>query len=167
AASGHPCGRSAPRAERRRSGRPASGFPDAGTESRGQYGRIEGFRDRNDQRRGRAEVADRADARADPEPGMSGPSAAATGSAPGEPGAAGVGQIFVVAAPSGAGKSILVRALLQRDPSIRLSVSFTTRAPRPGETHGREYTFVSPEEFAARKAGGEFLEAAEVHGNWY
>jgi guanylate kinase len=98
---------------------------------------------------------------------MSGPTAAVTGSGPGEPAAAGGGQILLVAAPSGAGKSSLVRALLQRDPSIRLSVSFTTRAPRPGETHGREYYFVSPEEFAARKARGEFLEAAEVHGNWY
>lgn len=98
---------------------------------------------------------------------MSGPTAAVTGSGPGEPGPAGGGQIFVVAAPSGAGKSSLVRALLQRDPSIRLSVSFTTRAPRSGETHGREYYFVSPEEFAAGKARGEFLEAAEVHGNWY
>jgi guanylate kinase len=75
--------------------------------------------------------------------------------------------MFVVAAPSGAGKSSLVNALLKQDGSIRLSVSFTTRAPRPGETPGREYHFVSREEFAARKAGGEFLESAEVHGNWY
>jgi len=75
--------------------------------------------------------------------------------------------VFVVAAPSGAGKSSLVNALLKQDTSIRLSVSFTTRAPRPGETHGREYHFVSREEFAARKAGGEFLETAEVHGQWY
>jgi guanylate kinase len=77
------------------------------------------------------------------------------------------GQVFVVAAPSGAGKSSLVNALLKQDASIRLSVSFTTRAPRPGETHGREYHFVSREEFDACKARGEFLEAAEVHGNWY
>jgi guanylate kinase len=77
------------------------------------------------------------------------------------------GHVFVVAAPSGAGKSSLVNALLKQDGSIRLSVSFTTRAPRPGETHGREYHFVSQEDFAARKAGGEFLETAEVHGNWY
>lgn len=75
--------------------------------------------------------------------------------------------MFVVAAPSGAGKSSLVNALLKQDESIRLSVSFTTRAPRPGETHGREYHFVSREEFAAREAGGEFLETAEVHGNRY
>jgi guanylate kinase len=75
--------------------------------------------------------------------------------------------VFVVAAPSGAGKSSLVNALLKQDGSIRLSVSFTTRAPRPGEAHGREYHFVSREDFAARKARGEFLETAEVHGNWY
>jgi guanylate kinase len=77
------------------------------------------------------------------------------------------GQVFVVAAPSGAGKSSLVNALLKQDGSIRLSVSFTTRVPRPGESHGREYHFVSREEFAACKARGEFLETAEVHGNWY
>jgi guanylate kinase len=82
-------------------------------------------------------------------------------------GGGGAGHVFVVAAPSGAGKSSLVNALLKQDESIRLSVSFTTRAPRPGETHGREYHFVSREEFAAREAGGEFLETAEVHGNRY
>lgn len=75
--------------------------------------------------------------------------------------------MFVVAAPSGAGKSSLVNALLRQDGSIRLSVSFTTRIPRPGEAHGREYHFVSPEEFDACKARGEFLEWAEVHGNSY
>jgi guanylate kinase len=79
----------------------------------------------------------------------------------------GAGLVFVIAAPSGAGKSSLVNALLKQDELIRLSVSFTTRAPRPGETHGREYHFVSREEFAAREAGGEFLETAEVHGNRY
>ena len=83
---------------------------------------------------------------------MSGPTAVSTGSAPGEAGATGGGHIFLIAAPSGAGKSSLVNALLQQDRSIRLSVSFTTRAPRPGEAHGREYHFVSLEEFAARKA---------------
>jgi guanylate kinase len=82
-------------------------------------------------------------------------------------GESGAGHVLVVAAPSGAGKSSLVNALLKQDESIRLSVSFTTRAPRPGETHGREYHFVSREEFAAREAGGEFLETAEVHGNRY
>jgi guanylate kinase len=77
------------------------------------------------------------------------------------------GNFFIVAAPSGAGKSTLVNALLAADPGISLSVSFTTREPRPGEVDGREYHFVSPEEFRARRRQGEFLENAEVHGNYY
>jgi guanylate kinase len=77
------------------------------------------------------------------------------------------GNIFMVVAPSGAGKSTLVNALLARDPAIQLSVSYTTRPPRPGEQDGREYHFVSVEEFKARRARGEFLESAEVHGNFY
>jgi len=97
---------------------------------------------------------------------MSRPTAAAPGSDP-APGDARAGSILLVAAPSGAGKSSLVNALLAQDGSIRLSVSFTTRAPRPGETHGREYHFFSAEDFAARQARDEFLEAAQVHGNWY
>jgi guanylate kinase len=72
-----------------------------------------------------------------------------------------------VVAPSGAGKSTLVNALLERDSAITLSVSFTTRPPRPGEQDGREYHFVSVEDFKARRARGEFLESAEVHGNHY
>lgn len=77
------------------------------------------------------------------------------------------GSLFMVAAPSGAGKSTLVNALLAEDPSIVLSISFTTRAPRPGETNGREYHFVTPEDFIRRRDAGEFLEWAEVHGNFY
>jgi guanylate kinase len=77
------------------------------------------------------------------------------------------GNIFMVVAPSGAGKSTLVNALLAKDPAIQLSVSYTTRPPRPGEQDGREYHFVSVEEFKARRARGEFLESAEVHGNFY
>ncbi|MGI4813404.1 MAG: guanylate kinase [Janthinobacterium lividum] len=77
------------------------------------------------------------------------------------------GNLFMVVAPSGAGKSTLVNALLDEDDSIRLSVSFTTRAPRPGEVEGREYHFLEPEEFLERRAAGEFLESAEVHGNYY
>jgi guanylate kinase len=97
---------------------------------------------------------------------MSAPTAATPESGPGasQPGA---GHVFVVAAPSGAGKSSLVHALLKQDGAIRLSVSFTTRTPRPGEADGREYHFVGREEFDARNARGEFLETAEVHGNWY
>lgn len=77
------------------------------------------------------------------------------------------GNIFLVVAPSGAGKSTLVNALLAKNPAIQLSVSYTTRPPRPGETDGREYHFVSVEDFKARRARGEFLESAEVHGNFY
>ncbi|HUN93399.1 MAG TPA: guanylate kinase [Burkholderiaceae bacterium] len=77
------------------------------------------------------------------------------------------GNIFMVVAPSGAGKSTLVNAVLARDPKIVLSISFTTRAPRPGESNGREYHFVSVEEFHERRLRGEFLESAEVHGNYY
>jgi guanylate kinase len=76
-------------------------------------------------------------------------------------------HVFMVVAPSGAGKSSLVNELLLREPGIRLSVSYTTRAPRPGETDGREYHFVAVDEFQRRKSQGEFLESAEVHGNFY
>jgi guanylate kinase len=77
------------------------------------------------------------------------------------------GNLFMVVAPSGAGKSTLVNALLSRDVNIQLSVSYTTRAPRVGEQSGREYYFVSLEEFERRRAAGEFIESAEVHGNYY
>jgi guanylate kinase len=77
------------------------------------------------------------------------------------------GNLFIVAAPSGAGKTTLVRLLLEREPAIRLSISFTTRAPRPGEADGREYHFVTVDAFRGMIARGEFLEWAEVHGNFY
>jgi guanylate kinase len=77
------------------------------------------------------------------------------------------GSLFMVSAPSGAGKSTLVNALLKLEPQIKLSISFTTRAPRPGEQNGREYHFITPDDFLARKNQGEFLEFAEVHGNYY
>ena len=81
------------------------------------------------------------------------------------PGASGV--LFVVAAPSGGGKSSMVNAVLEREPGIRLSVSYTTRPPRPGESEGQHYHFVDEPKFSALKAAGEFLEHAYVHGNWY
>jgi len=81
------------------------------------------------------------------------------------PGAAGC--LFVVAAPSGGGKSSMVNALLEREPGIRLSVSYTTRPPRPGESEGHHYHFVDVPTFLALKERGEFLENAFVHGNWY
>jgi guanylate kinase len=78
-----------------------------------------------------------------------------------------VGNLFVIAAPSGGGKTSLTRALLERERGIRLSVSYTTRPPRPGEQNGVDYHFVSADRFAALKDGNEFLEHAKVHGNWY
>ena len=77
------------------------------------------------------------------------------------------GCLFVLAAPSGGGKTSLVRELLIREPGIRLSVSYTTRAPRPGEQDGVHYHFVDEATFMSLKAQGEFLEHAHVHGNWY
>jgi guanylate kinase len=77
------------------------------------------------------------------------------------------GLLFVITAPSGAGKSSLIDALLKDDPRLRLSVSYTTRAPRPGEVNGREYHFVDDPTFIAMLNRGEFLESAEVHGNRY
>ena len=77
------------------------------------------------------------------------------------------GSIFIICAPSGAGKTSLVCELLRRDQSARLSVSHTTRAPRPGEQDGRDYHFVSRPAFEAMIKRGEFLESAEVHGNLY
>jgi guanylate kinase len=77
------------------------------------------------------------------------------------------GSLFVVVAPSGAGKTTLVDALLAREPNIHLSISYTTRAPRPGEQDGREYHFVERARFERMIADGEFLEHADVYGNYY
>jgi guanylate kinase len=77
------------------------------------------------------------------------------------------GSLFVVVAPSGAGKTSLVNELLRRDGRIRLSISYTTRAPREGEAHGREYHFVDRARFEAMIASGDFLEHANVYGNYY
>ncbi|WP_042429489.1 guanylate kinase [Comamonas granuli] len=77
------------------------------------------------------------------------------------------GNLFVVAAPSGAGKSSLVKALMELDSQVFASVSHTTRAPRGQEKHGREYYFASDAEFDAMVAGGAFVEWAHVHGRRY
>lgn len=77
------------------------------------------------------------------------------------------GCLFVIAAPSGGGKTSLVKALLEREPGMRLSVSYTTRSPRPGERDGVDYHFVDEAKFMELKAAGQFLEHAHVHGNWY
>jgi guanylate kinase len=77
------------------------------------------------------------------------------------------GRLFVITAPSGAGKTSLTRALLAEEPGLKLSTSYTTRAPRPGEQNGREYHFVDEPTFLAMRDRGEFLENALVHGNRY
>ena len=77
------------------------------------------------------------------------------------------GNLFVIVAPSGAGKTSLVNELLQREPNIRLSISFTTRQPREGELQGREYHFVTRAAFEKMIASGDFLEHANVFGNYY
>jgi guanylate kinase len=77
------------------------------------------------------------------------------------------GKLFVITAPSGAGKTSLTRALLAGEPQLKLSTSYTTRAPRPGEQNGREYHFVDEPTFIAMRDRGEFLENALVHGNRY
>lgn len=79
----------------------------------------------------------------------------------------GRGNVFVVCAPSGAGKTSLVAELLRREAQVQLSVSFTTRPARPGERDGIDYRFVSRGEFEAMIGRAEFLESAEVHGNLY
>lgn len=77
------------------------------------------------------------------------------------------GALFIVSAPSGAGKSSLVAALLAAESSVRLSVSYTTRPPRAGEVDGRDYHFVERDEFQRMRSRGDFLESAEVYGNLY
>ncbi len=77
------------------------------------------------------------------------------------------GNLFIVSAPSGAGKTSLVKALLASNPGIELSISYTTRPARPGEVDGRDYHFVSRDTFLEMAKRGDFLESAEVYGNLY
>lgn len=77
------------------------------------------------------------------------------------------GNLFIVSAPSGAGKTSLVAALLNSNKHIALSISYTTRAPRPGEVDGKNYHFVSRDTFLDMAKRGDFLESAEVYGNFY
>ncbi len=77
------------------------------------------------------------------------------------------GNFFIISAPSGAGKSTLTAKLLEQDRHINLSVSYTTRPPRPGEVDGRDYHFIDKVRFMGMLERGEFLESAEVHGNHY
>ena len=76
-------------------------------------------------------------------------------------------KVFVVTGPSGVGKGTLIRGLLERAPGLELSVSATTRPPRPGEESGTDYHFMTAEEFEARVASGDFVEHAEYSGNRY
>ncbi|MFM6978636.1 MAG: GTPase, partial [Methylophilaceae bacterium] len=77
------------------------------------------------------------------------------------------GNLFIITAPSGAGKTSLVHALLEQDRQVRLSISHTTRAPRPGETNGKEYFFVDEATFLKKLDEQDFLESALVHGARY
>ena len=77
------------------------------------------------------------------------------------------GLLFIVSSPSGGGKTSLVKALLEAEPVMKLSVSYTTRAPRPGEVDGRDYHFVTVPEFERMLEAGEFLESAIIYGNHY
>jgi guanylate kinase len=78
-----------------------------------------------------------------------------------------VGKVFVITGPSGVGKGTLIEQLLERIPELELSISATTREPRPGEVDGRDYHFLSPEEFRRRLEAGDFLEHASYSGNYY
>ena len=77
------------------------------------------------------------------------------------------GVLFVISAPSGAGKTTLCKEIIDIFPGLRHSISYTTRTPRPGEVHGRDYFFVGQDEFSRMVGAGEFAEWAEVHGNHY
>ncbi|MGI6553266.1 MAG: guanylate kinase [Clostridia bacterium] len=79
----------------------------------------------------------------------------------------GTGLLLVLSGPSGAGKGTLCRALMKEMPQLSYSISATTRPPRPGETHGKDYYFVSRQSFQEMLAAGEFLEWAEVYNNYY
>ena len=76
-------------------------------------------------------------------------------------------QLFVISAPSGAGKTTLVKSLISRNSKIKYSISYTTRAPRKNEVHGRDYFFITNEEFNRLKSNNEFIEYAKVFGNYY
>jgi guanylate kinase len=77
------------------------------------------------------------------------------------------GKLFVITAPSGAGKTSLIEAVMRDDPSLKISVSYTTRPPRTGENNAVDYHFVDEPTFRRMRERGEFLESAEVHGNHY
>src|SRR5690606_27314521 len=147
------CRRGAARARPARAGRPPAGFPDAGAQSGGQYPVVQVRRRPDHCRCRRDEGAHRADARADPEHRIAARRM--------------TGTLYIVSAPSGAGKTTLVDALVRTMPDLRVSVSHTTRPQRPGEVDGVHYHFVDTETFERMVAAGEFLEHARVFGNLY
>jgi guanylate kinase len=77
------------------------------------------------------------------------------------------GLLIVIAAPSGSGKTTIAKAIMQRHPEMLFSVSATTRSMRPGEVHGKDYFFLTPEEFRSRIAAGDLVEYEEIYGNFY
>lgn len=79
----------------------------------------------------------------------------------------GTGRIFILTGPSGVGKTTVARALLERVANLVRLVTYTTRAPRPGEVNGRDYHFITEEEFARKREAGEFFEWAQVYNEWY
>ncbi len=78
-----------------------------------------------------------------------------------------LGQLFIISAPSGVGKSTIIRRILEESPKLKFSVSCTTRPPRPEEVPGKDYIFLEKDEFIKGVGSGRFLEWAEVHGNYY
>ncbi|MEO8512781.1 MAG: guanylate kinase [Ignavibacteria bacterium] len=76
-------------------------------------------------------------------------------------------MLFVICAPSGAGKTTIIRELFKKIPELTFSISATTREKRPGETNGKDYYFISLDDFNSKKADNEFVETEEVHGNYY
>src|SRR5690606_6045787 len=137
----------------------AARFRDPRAQPRSQHVRLEGQRGSADARSRGAEGADRADARASAEPRVSTSPTAKAGP--------GVGRLWVIAAPSGAGKTSLVRALLERDSGLRFSISYTTRPRRSSEVEGRDYFFVTEERFLEMVRDRAFLEHARVFDHWY
>ncbi len=137
-----------------RSARPPPGLSAAGTESRSEHARVEVDAGRDGATRGRPQGHHRTDPRTGSEHRMTGE--------PVEP-----GLLLVVSAPSGAGKTSLVNALVSNDENIRVSVSHTTRARRGNEREGENYFFIDRAQFAAMVAAGAFLEHATVFGNSY
>jgi guanylate kinase len=143
--------------------RQAARFPDPGTAPGGQHAGLQVGHARDDPHLGRHEGSHRADARAGSEHRVNAsPKRNALNRLMDYP-----GNLFVVAAPSGAGKSSLVKALMELDSGVQPSVSHTTRPPRGQEKHGREYFFVSEPEFDAMVLGEAFVEWAHVHGRRY